>query len=167
MKQKIENYYKTKLIFTTDFFKFPHLINEKKYDEIIFDEPILYFKKVIIKNAENQCILCIDEYNNPSFKPLNYLNINLYVWYVTINNNEITLFSNKYYLGADIQTRKVIVNEFMERYLFETVDNYEYKLYYKNKTNVLTINGVNAILSNENIHKKNQIFKLIEVMDDI
>ena len=77
------------------------------------------------------------------------------------------MFSNKYYLGADIQTRKVIVNEFMERYLFETVDNYEYKLYYKNKTNVLTINGVNAILSNENIHKKNQIFKLIEVMDDI
>ena len=167
LKQKIENYYKIQLTFNNDFLRYPFFINEKGYDEIIFEEPNLYFKKVIIKNSENQCIFCIDENKNPSFKPINYLKVNLYEWYVTIIENEITLFSNGYYLAADIQRRKVTVNEFMERYLFETSNHYEYTLYYQNKANTLTVNGTNAILIEENINKKNQVFKLIEVLEQL
>ena len=95
------------------------------------------------------------------------MKVNLYEWYVTIIENEITLFSNGYYLAADIQRRKVTVNEFMERYLFETSNHYEYTLYYKNKANTLTVNGTNAILIEENINKKNQVFKLIEVLEQL
>ena len=167
LKQKIENYYKIQLTFNNDFLRYPYFINEKKYDEIIFEEPNLYFKKVIIKNSENQCIFCIDENKNPSFKAINYLDVNLYEWYVTIIGNEITLFSNGYYLAADIQRRKVTVNEFMERYLFETSNHYEYTLYYQNKANALTVNGTNAILIQENINKKNQVFKLIDVLEQL
>ena len=98
------------------------------------------------------------------------MEINLYEWYVTINGNEITLFSNGYYLGADTQGKIARVNQYMERYLFETSNHYEYSFYYKNKFNILSVNGTNAILSdinNKNINKNNQIFKLIEVLENI
>ena len=170
LKQKIERYYNIKLNFNKYFFTFPSFINEKNYEEIIFEEPNLYFKKVIIKNSENYCILCIDKDGSISFKKLDYLDINLYEWYVTINGNEITLFSNGYYLGADTQGKIARVNQYMERYFFETSNHYEYSFYYKNKFNILSVNGTNAILSdinNKNINKNNQIFKLIEVLENI
>ena len=43
-------------------------------------------------------------------------------------------------------------------------------LFYKNKSNILSLNGINAILSdinNKNINKNNLIFKLIEVLENI
>ena len=58
----------------------------------------------------------------------------------------------------------------MERYLFEASNHYEYTFYYKNKSNTLSLNGTNAILSdinNKHINKNNQIFKLIEIQENI
>ena len=100
----------------------------KKIWRNYFEEPNLYFKKVIIKNSENYCILCIDKDKTISFKKLDYLYINLYEWYVAINGNEITLFSNGFYLGADTEGKIPITNQYMERYLFETSDHYEYSI---------------------------------------
>ena len=45
--------------------------------------------------------------------------------------------------------------------------NNEYLIYYKDKDNVLTVSGNDAILQKENYNQKNQRFKLIEGMDSL
>ena len=47
LKQKIERYYNIKLNFNNNFFSFPYFINEKKFEEIIFDVPNLILKKLL------------------------------------------------------------------------------------------------------------------------
>ena len=167
LKSKIEKSYKIKLNFTDDFMKFPKFINQEKYEDIIFEEPSPNFKKVIIKNSENCCILCMDKNRNTYFCTTTNLDVNLYVWTVTIIKNEITLFSNNSYLGADLKNGKVIGEQFMKRFQFEKDNSYEYILYYENKDNILTVDGVNAKLQKESINKSNQKFKLIEAVESI
>ena len=52
-----------------------------------------------------------------------------------------------------------------ESYKFEKIKDNEYLIYYKDKNNVLTVSGTNAILQKENSNKNNQKFKLIENLD--
>ena len=99
------------------------------------------------------------------FKSFQNLDINLYIWYITILGNEITLFSNGFYLGGNIQERKVTRDPYMKRYFFEIFNNTEFIFYYENKDNILTENGNLAIfqkINNNNI--TNQIFKLLELI---
>ena len=162
LKSKIEKYYDINLKFTDDYLQFPKFINQKEYNDIIFDEPNPNFKKVIIKNSQNNLILCIDEKGNPCFKSNKNLDINSYTWYVTMIDNEITFYSNNKYLGANIHKKIVTGEQFMKIYKFEKINDNEYIFYYDNKNNVLTINGNNASIQNESYNKVNQSFKLIE-----
>ena len=162
LKKKIENYYGINLKFTDNFLKFPKFINEKEYDDIIFEEPSPNFKKVIIINSDNNYIFCMKENRNPYFNTAFNFNINSYEWYVTIIRNEITFFSNGSYLGANLQKKRATGEQYMKRYNFEKINNNEYIFYYENKNNVLTLNGNNAILQKENSNRVNQKFKLIE-----
>ena len=84
LKEKIENFYNIKLKFTKDFMKFPKFINQKEYDDIIFEEPNPNFKRVIIKNSENNCILCMNENKVPCFNFAGNIDIKSYIWYITI-----------------------------------------------------------------------------------
>ena len=83
-------------------------------------------------------------------------------WYVTIIGNEITLFSNGSYLGADDNYQKAIGDKYMKRYKFDCIGR-NYLFYYENKNNVLTISGNSLILHKENSNKSNQIFKMVEL----
>ena len=162
LKKKIEYYYGINLKFTDNFLKFPKFINEKEYNDIIFEEPSPNFKKVIIINSENNNIFCMKENRNPCFNTSFNFNINSYEWYVTIIGNEITFFSNGSYLGANLQQRRATGEQFMQRYYFEKINNNEYMFYYENKNNILTLNGNYAILQKESINRLYQKFKLIE-----
>ena len=101
------------------------------------------------------------------FKSADNLNIDLYLWYITIFGNEITLFSNGLYLGANIESKKVISEKYMKIYFFEKTNNNQYILYYNNKNNVLTINGSNALFQNLIPGSGNQKFKLVNILDEI
>ena len=83
--------------------------------------------------------------------------------------NEITLYSNESYLGADIDSKKATGEEFMKTYensyKFEKINDNEYLIYYQDKNNVLTVNGNNAILQKKNFNKASQTFKLVESME--
>ena len=162
LKKRIENHYKIKLKFTDDFLKFPKFINKKEYDDIIFEERCPNFKKVIIKNSENNCIFCMNENGIPCFNFADNFDTKSYSWNVTLIGNEITFFSNGSYLGADLNKRKVTGEPFMKRYNFEKINYGEYIFYYENKNNVLTVNGNHASIQKENLNKTNQRFKLIE-----
>ena len=161
LKRRIELYYNIQLIFEKDILRFPKFINSGKFDDICFEQT-QNFKKIIIKNSENNSILCMDKNGKIIFKSSCYCDINLYIWYITIMENEITLFSNGYYLGANIQSKNVIGEKYMKVCKLEKIKNNEYLIYFNDKNNVLTINGNNPIIYMLSPNYVNQKFKFIE-----
>ena len=161
LKEKIEKFYKIKLKFNSDILKFPNFVNDKKYDDIFFDEPSPHFKKVIIKNMKNNYVLCMENNRKVTLKSSVHLDVNLYFWKVTILDGEMTLYSNDGYLGADLNQYKVTGEEFMQRYKYEQKNKGEFILYYQDKNNVLTSNGNELILQKEN-YDSSQLFKMVE-----
>jgi len=161
LKNKIQNYYKIKLIFTNEFLKFPKFINQQLYSGIIFNEPCPYFKKVLIKLRNDISILFMNQNAYPSLISPYYID-NSYYWYITMIGNEITFYSNGRYLGADLQKRMIISDQFMQRFIYTKVagDNKEYIFYYENNNNILTAIGNNVIL--QKYTGINQIFVIIE-----
>ena len=116
LKKKIESYYKINLKFEKDFLKFPKFINQEEYNKLLFDEPSPNFKKVVIRNSQNKSIFCMDNNRKPYFNSDSKLDITKFAWYITLMGNEITLYSNESYLGADINSKKATGEEFMKTY---------------------------------------------------
>ena len=54
LKKEIEDHYKINLKFTENFLEFPKFINNKEYDDIIFEEVYQNFRKVIIKKKKKK-----------------------------------------------------------------------------------------------------------------
>ena len=84
-----------------------------------------------------------------------------FIWYVTLLDGEITLFSNNSYLYFD-RNSDISDNKGMEKFKYEERDN-SYLIYFKNKNNVLTVNG-NKILftKEESSQKQDQLFDLLD-----
>ena len=161
LKKKIENQYKIKLKFTNDYMKFPNFIDSDKYDNIIFGGPSPNFKKVIISNSYNKVILCMNSDSEPCFKSVDN-DVNSYIWYITLMDNEITLYSNGNYLGVNTNSKKATREEFMKTFKFEKIGKNDYIIYFDDKNNVLTVSGSNAIIQKESYNNSNQKFRLVE-----
>ena len=162
LKKKIENQYKIKLKFTNDYMKFPNFIDSDKYDNIIFGGPSPNFKKVIISNSYNKVILCMNSDSEPCFKSVDNSDVNSYIWYITLMDNEITLYSNGNYLGVNTNSKKATREEFMKTFKFEKIGKNDYIIYFDDKNNVLTVSGSNAIIQKESYNNSNQKFRLVE-----
>ena len=163
LKKKIENYYGINLSFTNDFFKFSNFQNQVNYSSLTFFGPNKYFKKVVIKLRNTiQVVLYMAQNGTIGFVSPFYLD-NSCFWYVTMMGNEITFYSNGRYLGANLQQRQIISDQYMQRFMFTKINNTndEYVFYFQNQNNILTANGNFAIL--HNYTGKNQIFKLVEL----
>ena len=165
LKKKIENQYKIKLKFTNDYMKFPNFIDSDKYDNIIFGGPSPNFKKVIISNSYNKVILCMNSDSEPCFKSVDN-DVNSYIWYITLMDNEITLYSNGNYLGVNTNSKKATREEFMKTFKFEKIGKNDYIIYFDNKNNVLTVSGSNAIIQKESYNNSNQKFRLVEEIEN-
>ena len=168
LKKEIENNFKIKLQFTRDYLKFPKFIGNRKFKDIIFDEIVPNFKKVIIKNFKNQNILIMDEKGDISFKPNgNVDNANYsYFWYVTINENEITLYKDQFYLGIDIKNKKIVRAQYMKIWNYQLCAKY-YLIYNQTKGLILTDNKNEAVVDKENEKHYDQLFSFIEIEEDI
>ena len=162
LKKKIENQYKIKLKFTNDYMKFPNFIDSDKYDNIIFGGPSPNFKKVTISNSYNKVILCMNSDSEPCFKSVDNSDVNSYIWYITLMDNEITLYSNGNYLGVNTNSKKATREEFMKTFKFEKIGKNDYIIYFDDKNNVLTVSGSNAIIQKESYNNSNQKFRLVE-----
>ena len=162
LKKKIENYYGINLSFTNDFFKFSNFQNQVNYSSLTFFGSNKYFKKVVIKLRNTiQVVLYMAQNGTIGFVSPFYLD-NSCFWYITMMGNEITFYSNGRYLGANLQQRQIISDQYMQRFMFTKINNTndEYVFYFQNQNNILTANGNFAIL--QNYTGKNQIFKLVE-----
>ena len=168
LKKEIENNFKIKLQFTRDYLKFPKFIGNRKFKDIIFDEIVPNFKKVIIKNFKNQNILIMDEKGDISFKPNgNVDNANYsYFWYVTINEKEITLYKDQFYLGIDIKNKKIVRDQYMKIWNYQLCAKY-YLIYNQTKGLILTDNKNEAVVDKENKKHYDQLFSFIEIEEDI
>ena len=162
LKKNIEKQFKIKLKFDNDFMKFPKFVNQAEYDNIFFGEPSPNFKKVSIINSYTNSILCMEKDKEPCFKTSKDLDVNLYFWYVTLMDNEITLYSNGNYLGANLESKKTTREEFMKTFKFEKINENEYLIYFNDKNNMLTVDGSKAIIQKESWFKSYQKFKLVE-----
>ena len=168
LKNKIEQQYKINLNFTANYLQFPKFINQNEYKNIIFREPNPFFKKVIIKNSENGSIFYMNENRNVSFgfiQKIDNSNVNLYLWYITMVRNEITLYSRGNYLGGNLQQRTALGDKYMQRYNFGKINNNEYIIYYQNQNNILTMYGNYATLQNPNPNWNNQRFQFFELAE--
>ena len=168
LKKEIENNFKIKLQFTRDYLKFPKFIGNRKFKDIIFDEIVPNFKKVIIKNFKNQNILIMDEKGDISFKPNgNVDNANYsYFWYVTINEKEITLYKDQFYLGIDIKNKKIVRDQYMKIWNYQLCAKY-YLIYNQTKGLILTDNKNEAVVDKKNERQYDQLFSFIEIEEDI
>ena len=165
LKKKIENQYKIKLKFTNDYMKFPNFIDSDKYDNITFGGPSPNFKKVTISNSYNKVILCMNSDSEPCFKSVDN-DVNSYIWYITLMDNEITLYSNGNYLGVNTNSKKATREEFMKTFKFEKIGKNDYIIYFDDKNNVLTVSGSNAIIQKESYNNSNQKFRLVEEIEN-
>ena len=168
LKKEIENNFKIKLQFTRDYLKFPKFIGNRKFKDIIFDEIVPNFKKVIIKNFKNQNILIMDEKGDILFKPNgNVDNANYsYFWYVTINEKEITLYKDQFYLGIDIKNKKIVRDQYMKILNYQLCAKY-YLIYKQTKDWILTDNKNEAVVDKKNERQYDQLFSFIEIEEDI
>ena len=164
LKKDIEKFYKVKLQFTDNFLKFPKFINSQEYKDIIFDEISPYFRKIIIKSNKTKKILQMDKNKKIKFVSNNDndkdKDIESKIWYVTLMNGEITLFSNDFYLSINEKDKTPIAYPFMIIWNFKENNN-RYITYYKNMNNVLTVNEDEAIISNQS-NNSNQLFDFID-----
>ena len=166
LKEEIENKYKKqlkgeKLKFTEKFLEFPLFIEDKLYKDFFFEKINPYFRKVIIKNRAYKKALFMNKDGTPEFRPSEKLEAEQFIWYVTLLNKEITLFSNDSYLYFD-RNSKTAKHKGMEIFNYEEIGKYFF-IYYKNKNNVLTVNGNTLIFTKENeIQKQGQLFYLID-----
>ena len=163
LKKEVENIYNINLKFDNEFLAFPKFINEKNYKDIIFDEICPNFRKVFIKSTDNNnnSYLYMDKNMNVSFKFKEGKETNLFIWYVTLNENEITLFSNESYLNYNEKEKKVIGDRYMKIWKYEEINDNNFILYFQNQENILTKDGDKVIVKSKN--KINQIFELINL----
>ena len=161
LKQKVEKMYNIKLKdFTDDFLLYP---NYGKNENISYNDNDInqYLRHVKIYNEKNKLYL--------------YMNANRKVecnktgsqWDITILNNEITFYSNGYYLELDnINNENIIGLPYLRIWNFEKKEHDFYIINpKKTENNILSIeNG--ELKVNKNKPEDSEIFKLIDIADD-
>ena len=149
LKEKIENFYKVKLTFKENFLQFPNFIESKVYKDIIFEQISPYYKRAIIKNRSNKLALFMNDKGKVECVPYEGRYTGNLIWYITLMDNDITMFSNNYYLNYDEKNKIINGFKYMIRWKFEKLYPTRlkrYLIYYENKNNILTIDGDNVTL---------------------
>ena len=165
LKEEVERTYKIKLKFTNNFLEFPKFINCKEYKDVIFEEVCPNFRKIIIKNKLTKTAFSMNDKGKVELVNYEGREINSYIWYMTLINDDITLFSNNFYLYVD-ENNNVKGYEFMQRWKFENIQsNSKYILYYGDKNKYLTINRNNnsvCVRGKSNLLAE-QLFQFVDI----
>ena len=108
MKNKeVEKQYNINLTFTNNFSEFPKFIDYEKYSYLLFEEICPNFRKVIIKNSKNKKVLVMNKEGTVQFISYEGIEVGILYQYITLINNEITLFSKDFYLSYDEDNKLV------------------------------------------------------------
>ena len=160
LKKEIEQNYKISLKFTKDYLKFPNYKNHVYYMDLRFGEVCPNFRKIIIKNRARKIALSIDDNRQVELVAYEGKQIEPIIWYATLIDGELTLYSNNSYLYYDEKSNIVKGDQFMKRWKYEKSGE-QYYIYYGNKNNILTISGQRLIISNKK-KKEDQLFAFVD-----
>ena len=120
LKKEVEDKYKIKLLdFTNDFLSYPLYIENKKYSSINCSEKSPYIREILIYNSITNSTLIMND--NGTYEMVSGKK-EYPTWDITLIENEITLFSNGYYLGYDENVNKIITYKYMKRWIFEIIN---------------------------------------------
>jgi hypothetical protein len=161
LKKEIEQNYKISLKFTQNFLQFPKYINQKKYMDLTFGEVCENFRKVIIKNRTKKIALSMDENRQVELVTFLGKEIESLIWYATLIDGELTLFSNNSYLYYDEKNNTVKGDQYMKRWIYVKEGEQYYYICYGNKSNILTISGKKLIISHT-LKKEDQLFAFVD-----
>ena len=164
LKIEIEKNYKIQLVdFSKDFLEFPKFVNQKEYKDIIFNEICENFRKILIFNRKEKLFLLMEQ--KKIIASNKDKNIKDLIWYITIINNEITLFSNGYYISVDDDGKSINGNKYMKKWNLKKLEKEEYSLQYilENKIVILTLKDANISVQ-ENVQNEYQNFYFIDVI---
>ena len=164
LKNEMNNYYNCNLNLDDECLNYPkaELAKTTTYDKLLFEEINPYLRRVMIQNKKNKTTLCMKE-KNPKFIKYDGKEVEDSIWYVTMINGEMTLFSNGYYLSID-DYQNVIGSEFMKSWNYEEKDS-KYLIYFQDIAFTLTISDNSVILDCGDNQNKNQLFTFLDVQE--
>ena len=126
LKAKTEESYKIKLEFTKNFFE--PKFNKNK--DLLFNEISKNFRTVLIKTL-NKNFLKTDINGNVSLtNKYDEEEKEAFIWYLTIIEDEITLFSNIFYLTYNSEINFVYGDNSMKMWKYEKIDNNNNIIYF-------------------------------------
>ena len=144
LKEKLEKELSIQFKFNFDYIIFNNYIEKGPFSHLHFKCD--YFRRGYLKNGNNY--LYMNKEGNVSIKPEKSK------WVITLLGNEITLFSNGFYLDNIKGTEKVKGNKQMVIWGLATKDKDKFYFFSKNKDNIN--DGILSIEKEEN--KVNKIF---------
>ena len=160
LKKKIEERYKITLMdFSKDFLSYPNFKNEEDFSCLNFMNKNNFIRHVKICCKINNLFLNMSLYGEVSISQEEN------EWDITIVNNEITFFSNGFYL--DVENDIVIGKQYMKIWNFKKVAKGFYFFTYpgKKENNILSA-AENIIKVNKSKIGKSEQFKLIDVIEE-
>ena len=169
LKKDVEKEYNITLMkFSKEFLSYPKFINEGGFSSLYFSKSNKYIRhvKICCKNKN----LFLNMYKNGNVE----LSKEPSMWDVTINDNEITLFSNGYYLdvrkikNGDMEEYKeeLVGYKYMIIWNFEMYKNY-YILHYPKKEKNNKLSSENNILKVNKINAgESEYFELLDELEE-
>ena len=160
LKKRVEEKYEIKLLnFTNDFLSYPNYINGELYSNIDCSEKSSYIRHVKIINNIDKSFLTMNK--DGSFSMIKNKEIKeSNAWDITLVDNELTLFSNGFYLGLKDNSNKIISDIYMKRWDYE--ERGESYIIKAKKRNNLLLSVDNGVLCLSDI-SKNTTFSFIDI----
>jgi hypothetical protein len=157
LKKKVEREYNIKLMPFSNCVSFPNYKREGYYSSLDFTSE--YIRHVYIKKKNGKRYLKMDNGKVVSSSEGD-------PWDITIYNNEITMFSNRFYLDVEENNQENVVGfPFMKRWNFcKENEDYYFKSTVKVKNNILSMIG-DEIKVNKDSVGENELFQLIDVLE--
>jgi hypothetical protein len=158
LKEKIEDLYDLKLNFSFNYLSYSNCENDLSFSCFDFNNNSFYFKSVYIFNPKKSLYLSMTKEGKVKKSEKECL------WMVTINENDITFFSNGYYLDIDENKEIAIGSKEMKKWsLIKENDEYYFSYTEEGKNDYLSMEDDENIRVNKNALPDNSKFYLNEV----
>ena len=160
LKEKIEDLYDLKLNFSFNYLSYSNCENDLSFSCFDFNNNNFYFKSVYIFNPKKSLYLSMTKEGKVKKSEKECL------WMVTINENDITFFSNGYYLDIDENKEIAIGSKEMKKWsLIKENDDYYFSYTEEGKNDYLSMEDDENIRVNKNALPDNSKFYLNEVLN--
>jgi hypothetical protein len=160
LKEKIEDLYDLKLNFSFNYLSYSNCENDLSFSCFDFNNNSFYFKSVYIFNPKKSLYLSMTKEGKVKKSEKECL------WMVTINENDITFFSNGYYLDIDENKEIAIGSKEMKKWsLIKENDEYYFSYTEEGKNDYLSMEDDENIRVNKNALPDNSKFYLNEVLN--